>query len=195
MIEIVELETERLKLRQWHKDDWPEFARLCADPVVMEYFPSTLSENESYKTADTITELISERGWGLWAVEEKNEGNFIGFVGLHVPHPQLPCSPCIEIGWRLAKEYWGYGYATEAGRVALKFAFEELHLSEVVSFTSVANVRSRAVMERLQMLNTFQNFEHPSIPMGHSLREHVLFKITRTQWEAIKILALSPPVF
>jgi RimJ/RimL family protein N-acetyltransferase len=183
MIQIVELESERLKLRQWIKDDWPDFARLCADPLVMKHFPAILSQNESIKMADAVSALISERGWGFWAVEEKSSGRFIGFVGLHVPQPALPCSPCVEIGWRLAKEYWGKGYATEAGKVALKFAFEELQLAEVVSFTAVENLKSRAVMERLQMLNTHQNFEHPSIPVGHKLREHILFKITRGQWE------------
>lgn len=180
MAEIIELQTERLTLRQWLKKDWPEFAGICADPVVMAYFPRTLSELESYKMAETISALISERGWGFWAAEEKSSGRFMGFVGLHIPKPEIPCSPCVEIGWRLAREFWGQGYATEAAEKVLKFAFEELNLAEVVSFTSVGNLKSRAVMERLQMLNTHQNFEHPSIPAGHPLREHVLYKITKT---------------
>lgn len=182
MLEVIESETDRLKLRQWKKEDWPIFAKINADPVVMEYFPNTLCEFESNKLAEKIYSLISDRGWGFWAVEEKDQGDFIGFVGLHTPLPELPFSPCVEIGWRLAKDHWGKGYATEAAKAAMKVAFEHLGLSEVYSFTSVENLRSRAVMERLYMLNTHKNFEHPDIPLGNQLREHVLFKLTKERW-------------
>ncbi len=181
-MDIIELDTERLLLRQWDESDFPIFYRLNSDPAVMEYFPNTLSEEESNRVAKTIQNLISERGWGFWAVEEKGTGNFIGFVGLHIPKPELPFSPCVEVGWRLAKEYWGKGYATEAGKAALNFGFGELGLKEVYSFTSVDNTKSRAVMERLNMHNTNQNFEHPEVPKGNPLKEHVLYKITNTQW-------------
>ena len=182
MPEVIEPETERLKLRQWKKEDYPVFAIMNADPVVMEYFPNILNESESNEMADKIQSIISARGWGFWAVGEKNKGNFIGFVGLHVPIPGLPCSPCVEIGWRLRKESWGKGYALEAAQAALKVAFEKLGFNEVYSFTAVGNFRSRAVIERLYMTNTQQNFEHPMVPVGNPLREHVLYKLTKDRW-------------
>lgn len=182
MVEVIELETDRLRLRQWKKNDRPLFAKINADPVVMEYFPNTLCEFESNKMAERIQSLISDRGWGFWAVEEKNQETFIGLVGLHAPLLELPFSPCVEIGWRLAKVYWGKGYATEAAKAALKVAFEDLNLSTVYSFTSVGNVRSKAVMKRLSMIDALENFEHPGIPLGHQLREHVLYKLTKERW-------------
>jgi len=182
MGEGAKLITERLVLRQWQESDYMPFSRMNADPVVMEYYPSTLSEDESNAMADKLKGLISEQSWGFWAIETKNEKEFIGFVGLHKPTYDLPVSPCIEVGWRLAKEYWGRGYATEAAKESLRFAFEELDIGEVYSFASVSNKKSRSVMERLSMSDTRNNFEHPIIPEGHSLREHVLYKITKKQW-------------
>ncbi len=182
MADVIELETTRLKMRQWKREDWPLFAELNADPIVMEFFPGTLTESESNEMADKIYVLLAERSWGFWAVEEKKTGMFIGFAGLHRPIVELPFSPCVEIGWRLARRCWGKGYATEAALAALKVAFEELNLKKVYSFTSVGNTRSRAVMERLHMVNTTQNFEHPGIPEGHCQREHVLYKLSGDRW-------------
>jgi RimJ/RimL family protein N-acetyltransferase len=182
MVEIKPIETKRLKLRQWVHGDYQIFAELNADPTVMEYYPSTLTESESNSLAQKIETLLSKRGWGLWAVALKSTNQFIGFVGLHKPELELPFTPCVEIGWRLSKEYWGNGYATEAAQAALKFAFETLCLNEVVSFASLLNKRSLAVMQRLNMIDTQQNFEHPSVPVGSQLREHVLYKITKAQW-------------
>lgn len=180
--ESIMLETERLILRQWKESDFPVFSRINADPAVMAYYPHTLNEDESNALAHKIKELISEQSWGFWAVETKKEKEFIGFVGLHKPTYDLPVTPCVEIGWRLGKKYWGKGYATEAAFEALKFAFETLKLNEVYSFTSVVNVPSRKVMERLTMQNLEYNFEHPIIPENHPLREHVLYRITAEQW-------------
>jgi len=182
MKEVIELETERLKLRQWNDSDLPIFAQINADANVMEYYPSTLSEAESNGMATKIKELISERSWGFWAVETKKCKEFIGFVGLHKPTYDLPVKSCVEIGWRLSSEHWGKGFATEAGSECLRFAFEELMLSEVYSFTSVTNKRSWSVMERLGMKDMRENFEHPIIPEGNPLREHVLYKITSDQF-------------
>jgi len=181
MNQIIELATKRLKLRQWCQEDWPSFATLNADPVVMEYYPNVLSTEESNAIAQKFQALIAERGWGFWAVETMDEKQFIGFVGLHKPTYQLPVTPCVEIGWRLAKQYWGKGYATEAAKASLAVAFGKLDLPEVYSFTSVTNKRSQAVMERLQMINTMRNFEHPMIPENSPLREHVLYRIDK-EW-------------
>ncbi len=182
MGKIIELKTDRLILRQWRKNDFPAFATMNADPLVMEYYPSTLSEDESNTMAHKLESLILERSWGFWAVETIIGNKFIGFAGLHKPTYELPVTPCVEVGWRLGKEYWGNGYATEAAKASLEFAFEELSLNEVYSFTSISNIKSRLVMERLNMQDIDENFEHPIIPEGHSLREHVLYRITKEQW-------------
>lgn len=182
-MKTIALETKRIKLRQWRESDFLPFSELNADPYVMEYFPSTLTKAESDAIAERCQALIAERGWGLWVAELKESSAFMGFVGLHVPKAELPFSPCVEIGWRLSKPHWGYGYASEAARRALSFAFETLNLSEVVSFTATVNMRSRSVMERIGMVNTRDNFLHPDVPEGSYLSEHVLYKITRLVWE------------
>ncbi len=177
---IYELETDRLKLRQWRSEDYPMFAVMNADPIVMEYFPALLTVEESNGLATRMELIIAERGWGFWALEV--EGRFAGFVGLNEPGYPLPFSPCVEVGWRLAQEFWGRGYATEAATAALKFAFETLALTEVVSFTATQNLRSQSVMKRLNMQNTGENFDHPNVPIGHRLREHVLYRIGRSEF-------------
>lgn len=182
MVTINSLETKRLKLRQWKKSDYPFFAQMNSSPLVMQYYPSILSELESNKLADKICSIMKQKGWGFWAVEEKSTGNFIGFVGLNQPGYDLPVTPCVEIGWRLGNEYWGKGYATEAASKALEFGFNSLDLQEIYAFASVQNQKSWKVMERINMINTNRNFEHPIIPKGHTLSEHVLYKITKDQW-------------
>ncbi len=184
-IMIYELETDRLKLRQWRSEDYPVFAAMSADVRVMEYFPSPLTLDESNALASKIEGLIAERGWGLWAVEVKACGRCAGFVGLHEPLVKLPFSPGVEVGWRLGYDFWGQGYATEAAQVALQFGFTTLALSEIVSFTATQNLRSQAVMKRLKMHNTGKNFDHPNVPIGHPLREHVLYRIGRSDWDVL----------
>ncbi len=185
MNKVVELKTDRLILRQWKEQDFPVFANMNADPAVMEYFPSMMNESESNMMAHRLQALIAEKSWGFWGVEIIDEQKFIGFVGLHQPTYKLPVTPCIEIGWRIAKEFWGKGYATEAARRSLKFAFEELDLNEVYSFAAMLNKKSWQVMQRLGMKNMAANFKHPIIPEAHPLSEHVLYKITQEQWEAV----------
>lgn len=182
MPKLIEVHTNRLFLRQWRDEDAAPFAAMNADPRVMEHFPRLLSSGESDALAVDIRARIEKHGWGLWAVEVKGGAPFIGFVGLNVPTYTIPASPCVEIGWRLAAEHWGKGYASEAARAALRTAFEALHLPEVVAFTAVGNLRSRAVMERLGMRNLGENFEHPNVEPGHALREHVLYRMRRQQW-------------
>lgn len=171
-----EVETDRILLRQWREEDFPPFASLTADPEVMRYFPATLSEDESNVFARRCHDLIAERGWGFWAAEEKQSGEFMGFIGLHIPTAPLSFAPCVEIGWRLAQKWWGKGLATEGARGALQFGFRELDLDSIVSFTALVNHRSEAVMKRLGMQRE-TTFEHPVVPAGHVLREHCLYRL------------------
>jgi RimJ/RimL family protein N-acetyltransferase len=179
---LIEFDTNRLYLRQWTEADRAPFAALNADRRVMEFYPSILDRATSDAMVDRCSGLIADRGWGLWAVELKADKQFIGYVGLHIPTADLPFSPCVEIGWRLAFEYWGKGYATEAARGALAIGFERLALPGIVSFTATINRRSRAVMERLGMELAAKTFEHPSIAVGHPLREHYLYRLSREKW-------------
>jgi RimJ/RimL family protein N-acetyltransferase len=178
-VDAIELDTPRLRLRRWRDADLAPFAALNADPAVMEFFPSALSRGESDALAARIRASMAERGWGLWAVEVPGVSPFIGFVGLDVPGPHVPVSPCVEIGWRIATEHWGKGFASEAARAALAVGFERLALAEIVSFTAAANRRSRAVMERIGMRFAGETFEHPNVPVGSPLRSHVVYRLAR----------------
>lgn len=182
MTKIYELETARLRLRQWTHTDRAPFARINADERVMEFFPNTLSLSASYALVDRSQNTINQRGWGWWAVEVKNRHPFIGFVGLSIPSANLPFSPCVEVGWRLGYPYWGNGYATEAAQASVDFGFETLGLKEIVSFTSLQNVRSQAVMQRLGMRRTPETFNHPNLPADSKLREHYLYKLSQADW-------------
>jgi RimJ/RimL family protein N-acetyltransferase len=175
------LETERLLLRRWRTDDREPFARMNADPRVMEFFPKRLTREESDASVDRIEAHFQNHGFGLWAVEIPEQAPFIGFVGMTAPRFEAAFTPCIEIGWRLAAEYWGRGYATEGARGALAFGFDTIGLDEIVSFTVPANARSRRVMEKIGMVHCpEEDFEHPLVPEGHPLRRHVLYRIHRT---------------
>jgi RimJ/RimL family protein N-acetyltransferase len=146
----------------------------------MEFFPNTLNRTESDAMVARIQDHFARHGFGLWAVEFPGVADFIGFVGLSVPQFEAPFTPCVEAGWRLAFEHWGKGYASEAARAVLEFGFEHLSLNEIVSFTVPANRRSRAVMERIGMArNPLEDFDHPSLPEGHPLRRHVLYRAVR----------------
>ena len=179
---IIELETPRLRMRQWRESERVPFAALNADPAVMEFFASPPSPAASDASIDAWQAQLTAQGWSNWAVELRESGEFIGFTGLSVPRRTFSFSPCVEVGWRLARKFWGKGFATEAARTALQVAFERLALPEVVSFTAVGNLRSRAVMERIGMHNTNQDFEHPGIIEGHPLRLHCLYRISSAQW-------------
>ncbi|GII58308.1 N-acetyltransferase [Planotetraspora thailandica] len=175
------IQTERLVLRRWREADKDPFAALNADPAVMEHFPAVLSRAESDAMADRIAADIADRGFGLWAVEA--DGAFIGFTGLSVPRFTAAFTPCVEIGWRLARHAWGHGYATEAATAALGDGFTRLGLTEVVSFTAVPNLRSQAVMRRLGMSHDpAEDFDHPAVAEGSPLRRHVLYRISAERW-------------
>jgi RimJ/RimL family protein N-acetyltransferase len=177
---LTELMTPRLQLRQWRPSDLEPFAALNADPAVMAFMPRCLTRPDSDAMARSAEAQIANRGWGLWATELRETGELVGAVGLAVPSFEAHFTPCVEILWRLRRASWGCGYATEAARECLRFAFERLALSEVVSFTVPANARSRAVMERLGMHHDpAGDFEHPRLPVGHALRAHVLYRLRR----------------
>jgi RimJ/RimL family protein N-acetyltransferase len=176
MIASWTFETDRLLLRQWREADLEPFAALNADPKVMEFFPAPLDRAASDAMVERCRNLIAERGWGLWAVERKADSNLIGMVGLHVAGPQLPCAGQVEVGWRLASEYWGQGYAPEAAREALRVGFEILGLPEIVAFTAKVNGRSRSVMEKLGMKYRY-DFGHPTIPVDSHIYEHCLYQL------------------
>lgn len=182
MSQLIEVNTNRLRLRQWRDEDREPFARLNGDARVMEFYPSVLDRAASDAMIDRVQALIADRGWGLWAVEIEATQEFIGYVGLHIPKPDLPCYPCVEVGWRLAFDYWGKGYATEAAQGAVRVGFELLDLDEIVSFTALSNLRSQAVMERLNMKRSPETFVHPSLPPQHPLAEHYLYRLSRETW-------------
>lgn len=167
---------EQLTLRQWKDSDLEPFAAMNADPEVMRFFPAPLTKAESTASFERLRRAIAERGWGLWAVEI--DGVFAGFTGMNTPTFAAPFMPCTEIGWRFHRDFWGRSLAYRAAREALRFGFETLKLPEIVSFTAVTNGRSRRLMERLGFQrDAAGDFDHPSIPEGHALRRHVLYRI------------------
>jgi RimJ/RimL family protein N-acetyltransferase len=181
---MTELQTPRLVLRQWREADLDPFAALNADPEVMRHFPAPLTRQQSDALAERERTLIVERGWGLWAVELVQGAAFIGFVGLAEPRFEAHFTPAVEVGWSLAREHWGNGYASEGARVAITFAFDDLGLDEIVSITTVGNDRSRSVMERLGMTHdAADDFEHPLLARGHPLRPHVLYRLRRSTFD------------
>jgi RimJ/RimL family protein N-acetyltransferase len=176
----ITLSTARLRLRPWRPEDLPTYAAMNADPRVREYFPKVLTAAESDREAARIAAHFDQHGFGLWAVEVVGTADFAGFVGLAIPGFEAHFTPCVEIGWRLAFEHWGRGYATEAARAALDCGFERLGLEEIVAFTVPGNWRSRRVMERLGMRRSAaDDFDHPRLPPGHPLRRHVLYRVGR----------------
>ena len=179
-----ELKTDRLRLRQWDESDRVPWASLCADPEVMEFLSSSRDRATSDSAIDRWRSRIEEQGWSFWAVELTATGAFIGMAGLQVPAEPHPYLPCTEIGWRLAKEYWGQGYASEAAYRVLDFAFIDLGLEEVVATTAVGNIRSSAVMRRIGMSGPEATFVHPGVPDGSSLRQHVLYRISKASHAA-----------
>lgn len=175
--------TTRLILRQWKEEDVEPFAILNADPRVMEYFPSVKSFEESVKEYEMILAHFKKYGYGWWAVSEIDKVNFIGFIGLRYIDFPSSFTPAVEIGWRLAYNYWKKGYATEGARAALEYGFKTLKLSEIISFTSTSNIRSQAVMKRIGMHHyPKDDFDNPKLPEGHPLRRHALYRLNINNW-------------
>lgn len=174
------LQTERLILRPWKEEDKVPFAIMNSDPEVMEHFPALLTKEQSDQLYSRLSSFIQQNGWGLWAVEVPGVADFIGFIGLFRPTFTSHFTPCVEVGWRLARPFWGKGYATEGALKALDFGFNELKLDEIVSFTAYSNTRSQAVMQKIGMKHKLEDdFDHPLLAEGHPLRRHVLYRCKR----------------
>lgn len=183
--------TDRIILRQWTEDDIPLFAEMSASTTVMRYYPSPLSAEEAEAHVRKWMGEIDNRGWGLWAAENRDSGEFMGLIGLQDRPTGLPFSPCVETGWRLREKFWGKGLATEGANAALAYGFTSLGLKEIVSFTSTVNTPSSSVMERLHMKRVLPNFDHPGVAGGHELEEHVLYKITDEEHRAYQQVEAS----
>lgn len=174
-----ELSTDRLRLRRWQAGDRKPFARMNSDPRVTEFLAAPLTAAESDALADRIEAHFETHGFGLWAIEIPGVVSFSGFIGLSVPGYETPFTPCVEVGWRLDPAHWGKGYATEGAREAVRFGFEQIGLSEIVSFTTRKNHRSRRVMDRIGMIRDPEgDFDHPLLPPDHPLVSHVLYRLT-----------------
>ena len=176
------IETPRLILRGWREDDLEPFAALNADPEVMRHFPSTLSRAESDALAARYQNHIDQHGFGRWAVERREDGAFLGFSGPMTLSPPNPLTPGVEMGWRLARRFWGQGYATEASRAAMDFCIADIGLHQIVAFTATTNLPSQAVMGRLGMTRREDlDFDHPNVPEGHILRRHLVWSADRPE--------------
>lgn len=184
---MLELQTPRLLLRAWRDDDLPAYIDLSADPQVMRYFPAPQSPERTTESFLRIREHVAEHGFGLWALERRDSGEFIGFTGLGHVGFEAHFTPAIEIGWRLARAHWGQGFASEAARAALGAGFGPLGLEEIIAFTVVDNVPSRRVMEAVGMHHDpREDFDHPNLSPGHPLRRHVLYRLRREEWNAAR---------
>jgi RimJ/RimL family protein N-acetyltransferase len=171
------LATSRLVLRDWQTPDRDPFVAMNADPRVMRYFLSTLTAQETDALMDRNRAHFDRYGFGLWAAAIQATGEFAGFIGLAVPTFEAHFTPCVEIGWRLAPRFWNQGLATEGAAAVLRFAFETLGLTEVVSFTSAMNLPSQRVMQKIGMLrDPVDDFDHPRMPAEHPLCRHVLYR-------------------
>ena len=177
------LQTTRLILRPWQESDLAPFAAMNADPEVMEFFPSVCTREQSDAIVSRISGHNDTWGWSFWATELRATGEFIGFIGLQVPRPEVPAYPCVEVGWRLTRSHWGQGYATEGARASLTFGFETLGLQDIVAFVAEGNLRSRAVMARLGMQDQHQPFIHPLVTPEARHKMHCLYQIRRTTWQ------------
>ncbi|MCP1711207.1 RimJ/RimL family protein N-acetyltransferase [Kerstersia gyiorum] len=172
------LRTGRLLLRPWRDSDLEPFAALNADPQVMRFFPAVLQRHESDALAARLRQQFYSQGYGIWAVEVPGQAGFIGFVGLAEPRFDAPFTPCVELAWRLARDWWGQGLAPEAAAAVRDYAFGTLALKEVVAYTLRENHPSRRVMEKLGMTrDAAEDFDHPLLPVGHPMRRHVLYRL------------------
>jgi RimJ/RimL family protein N-acetyltransferase len=167
-------ETERLVLRQWKKEDTFPFIEMCADRNVMEFLSAPLTSDEARMTVGRIQNHFKKHGFGLYAVEKKETKQFIGFTGFMIPNFEHYFTPCVEIGWRIKNTEWKKGYATEAATDCLRFGFSKLGFRKIHSFTSIHNLASERVMQKIG-LHRKGTFYHPMLAADHFLSEHVLY--------------------
>jgi 3-dehydroquinate dehydratase/shikimate dehydrogenase len=183
-IHTATVRTSRLILRPWREDDLEPFAKLNADPCVREFFPSIMSREESDREARLIMKFMQERGWCFWAVEVPNVAKFIGMIGLDTVDFPVHFSSSVEIGWRLAFDHWGHGYATEGARASLQYGFQTLKLNEIVAYTALVNQRSQRVMEKIGMHRSpADDFDFPNVSVDCKVRQQVLYRIKHDEWE------------
>lgn len=172
------METPRLRLRTWRADDLDQFAEINAHPDVMAFFPAPLSREESAVMIERLQTHQVDHGFCFWAVDHRADDKLIGMIGLNRPSMESWVTPCVEIGWRLHPAVWGRGLAAEGAQACLDYAWEELGLQEVVSFTASINLPSQGVMKKIGM-HPGGTFDHPALPAGHPLQRHVLYRISR----------------
>lgn len=176
-MQITEIRTARLLLRQWCDDDLEQVVEMNADPKVMEFIGPPLNKDQTKAMMERARVSWEKRGYGRFALEVLESGSVIGFVGLAQTRIDAHFAPAVEIGWRLSTKYWGHGYATEGALAVKEFAFENLELTEIVSFTSEHNLRSRRVMEKIGLLrNPVDDFQHPNSSLNDTLRDNVLYR-------------------
>jgi RimJ/RimL family protein N-acetyltransferase len=191
---VTHLETARLRLRRWTTRDLAEFAAINADSEVNRHLLGPLDHDTSRAIMQRIEAHFSVHGFGLWAIERRDDGALLGYAGLQVVPFDAPFTPAIEIGWRMARTAWGQGYATEAARAAIDDGFERLNVDGIVAFTVPDNTRSEALMQRLGMQRDLDgDFEHPRLPPRHPLRPHRLYRLTRSDWQQARAAAAPDP--
>jgi RimJ/RimL family protein N-acetyltransferase len=183
-VEVLQFNTRRLAFRVWQERHRAPWAAMNADPEVRRFFVSVLDEAQSSASMEAWRLQFEQQGWSNWAIELIASGEFIGFIGLSRPRGPLPFGPCVEIGWRLKRQAWGNGYATEGARECLRIGFERLELDRIVSFTALTNLPSIAVMQRIGMHDAQADFDHPNVPAGHALSRHCLYTIARPEWKS-----------
>lgn len=186
----MQIQTERLVLRPWRETDRQPFADMSADAGVMQHL-IPLTPHDAYHTwIDRQIDALKQHGMCFWAVEATESGAFVGTVGLLPVGYQAHFTPAVEVGWRIARAFWGRGYAPEAAAAAIRFGFETLRLPEIVANAGIANENSMRVMAKLGMVrNPDDDFEHPLVPQGNPLRSQVLYRLTRSRWLAMSVRA------
>ena len=181
---IIVIETERLILRTWQKEDAKAYFQINQDPKVIEFLRGPLTREQVQDFIQYVRHHGEQYGYTTWAVELKETGVLMGFIGLNYVDWPAHFTPAVEIGWRLGSQYWGKGYATEGAKAALAYGFEQCNLHEIVAFTVPANIRSIRVMEKIGLeLDINGDFAHPKLPQDHPLSKHILYRLSRSSWQ------------